>query len=45
MLDDPKHLATAPLHLAFQVLLLSLVIVVPAMVVLTAWHWRRLVSD
>lgn len=44
-LDDPKQLATAPHHLAFQLVLLFLVFVIPVVVVSAISNWRKLLSD
>jgi hypothetical protein len=41
MLDDPKQLATAPLHSVNQILLFSLVVTVPLLIVWAAWNWRK----
>jgi hypothetical protein len=45
MFDDPKELATAPLHLVFQLVLQSLEAVIPVLVVSAVWNWRKLLSD
>ena len=45
MFDDPKQLATAPLHLVFQVLLLSLCVAIALLFVFSVWNWRKIVSD
>jgi hypothetical protein len=43
--DDPKQLATAPLHVVFQLLLISLGVVIPLVIVFAMWNWRKVVSD
>ena len=45
MLDDPKQLATAPLHCVLVVLLLSLGGTIPLLVVLAVWNRRKVLSD
>jgi hypothetical protein len=45
MFDDPKQLSTAPMHLVLQLLLMSLGIVIPLVIILAAWNWRKLFSD
>jgi hypothetical protein len=48
MLDDPKQLPTAPLHLVFQLLFMTSFPVLPALVIgLVVWagfKWRRILS-
>lgn len=44
-LDDPKQLATAPLHFVFQLLFLALNATVPLLILLVFWKWRRILSD
>jgi hypothetical protein len=43
--DDPKQLATAPLHLVLQLVLFSLDVAIPLVVVFATWNWRKVVSD
>jgi hypothetical protein len=45
MFDDPKQLATAPLHLVFQLLLLSLGAVIPFPIVFALWSWDKILKD
>ncbi len=45
MSDDPKQLATAPLHLVFQVLLISLVVAIPLLIAFAVWNWRKILRD
>jgi hypothetical protein len=45
MSDDPKQLATAPLHLVFQQLLLSLIIAIPLMIAWFMRNWRTVIRD
>lgn len=45
MLDDPKQLTTAPLHLIFQLALLSLLIVIPIVVVSAVRNRRKFLTD
>jgi hypothetical protein len=42
MLDDPKQLATAPLHSVNEILLFSLVVTVPVLIVWASWNWRKI---
>ena len=43
MLDDPKNLATAPLHFVNQILLVSLFVSIPLLIVWAAWNWRKII--
>jgi hypothetical protein len=43
--DDPKQLATAPVHLVLQLVLISLGVAIPLVVVFVMWNWRKVVSD
>jgi len=45
MFDDPKQLVTAPLHLVFQVLLLSLGVAIPVLIVFALWNWPKILID
>jgi hypothetical protein len=45
MSDDPKQLATAPLHLVFQLLFLSLIVVIPLMIAWVMRNWRKVIRD
>jgi hypothetical protein len=45
MSDDPKQLATAPLHLVFQVLFLSLIFAIPLMITWVMRNWRKVIRD
>ena len=45
MLDDPKELATAPLHCVFLVLVLSMGIAIPLLIVWAIQNWRKIQSD
>src|SRR5690242_2789626 len=45
MLDDPKHLTTAPLHLVFQLIFLLSFLVIPLPMFLALWNCRKTCSD
>ena len=45
MLDDPKNLATAPLHLVLQILSLSLIVTTPLLMIFGARNWRRMLEE
>jgi hypothetical protein len=45
MFDDPKQLATAPLHSAIQILLVSLFVTIPLVIFWAVWNWRKIFSD
>jgi hypothetical protein len=45
MFDDPKQLATAPLHLVFQVLSLSLRVAIPLLLVFGVWNGSKILND
>jgi len=43
--DDPNIVAVEPLHLLVMLLFISLPAVIPLMVVLALWKWRKLLKD
>jgi hypothetical protein len=45
MLDDPKELATAPLHCVFLLLVPSMGIALPLLIVWVLRNWRKVQSD
>jgi hypothetical protein len=45
MSDDPKQLSTAPLHLVFQLLFLSLIVAIPLMIAWVMRSWRKVIRD
>jgi hypothetical protein len=45
MFDDPKQLATAPLHAVIQLLMVSLAVTTPLLIVWAVWNWRKVSRD
>jgi hypothetical protein len=44
-LDDPKRLATAPIHVAFQAMAFSALAAIPVVVVIVAKNWQTIFLD